>query len=181
MAISFSAGQVLTANALNVLAPIYVPKSANQTMTSSTTLTNDAALFVALPANQVYEVRLKLLAAYASAVTSGTPLGIQANWSLTSTGALVARTVLGPSDTTAGVTGPDEYQVQGRAIGLTNNSFYQMIGTSSATNAFVISEELVITSGASGTTLQLQWAQDSSSTNTLSVLAGSYLIARAIA
>jgi hypothetical protein len=177
MAINFTSGQVLTASALNALAPLYVLKTVNQTITSSTVQTNDSALFVALPANQTWEVKAIIIAGTSTGATGG---GITTTWSLSSTGTLVTRHTIGPADA-ATVTGPDLFMVQGRGLfTLTTNPAY-LLNTPGASFPYRIEETLIVSAGASGTTCQFLWAQTSSNAIGTTVYANSYIIARAIA
>lgn len=175
MAISFAAGQLITANQMNLLAPQFVFKSANQ-QTTTTTLVTDTDLLVTLVANQTFKVEFELYVQQSTALT---------NFSVTPTlgGTLTlltsnSRFILGPSGTAANVTSDQNFPIQGRSAGL-GAAFYGLGSTTGST--FLVRESLLIASGASGGSVGLQWAEGSATAGPIIVTAGSHMIARAVA
>lgn len=175
MTIAFNAGQVLTASELNLLAPILKQKATNQVVTASTTLVNDADIVFTFVANQTVHVMCSML--YQSNTT--TAVNLRPAWLLTGTGAVgVVRMVLGPNDAAAST--PDSMLMQSRSFTFATNGDY---ATATVANTNLVArEELILTTGSAGCTLQLQWAQFTGTAATsTTMLAGTYAIARYVA
>lgn len=177
MAISFTAGQVLTANELNLLAPVYLVKNSSQSVTNSATLVNDNDIALTLLANQTAQITLML--DYQANTT--TNVGLRLAWVAGGTLGLISRFVMGPSDA-GGANPPDALTtVQMRPLtAFTTNNLYSTGTTANA--AYVLREELIVTTGASGGTLTLQFAEfTAAAATTITLNNSSYAIARYVA
>lgn len=168
-ALNFTAGQLVTAAELNLLVPIYVLKGSNQVVTNSTVLVNDNDITFTLAPNQSYAVDINL-----QVVSSATAHGISVGYAVTGTVAIVARSGVGPGLGTANT----------RLTTMNSVSFTNLgaltYGTDSQTSQ--VWEKLVFTSGASGGTVTMQWAQATAgAATTTTVGAGSHAIVRAVA
>lgn len=153
------AGQRLTAAGLQAVAPVAAFKNANESVTSSTALQNDNALLIPLQANAVYYFRMFF------GYTGGTqgssdikfgftiPSGASMTWTRDGITTAGVRPVLVFNTTTAAST-----------LG-TNGTGSDEAGTVEGT----------VTTGGTAGNLQLQWAQNTSSTTATTVLAGSSL------
>lgn len=142
----------------------YARKSADETVTTSTTLQNDDELFVAVNANGIYEFRLFL--DYNSSTTADIKIG----WTLPSGATMTyVQNGLDASSTT---------NLGAQNLGpLTQASNPVFGGTGGDTVAIPLGMLVV---GANAGTMQLQWAQSTSSGSTI-VRAGSHLIVRQLA
>jgi len=140
-------------------------KTANETVTSSTTLQNDDALTVTLDANSVYRIYMCLLMAGASASE------IKTSWTVPAS-ATGFKNCMGPgSDSTSrdGVAATMRYGVHT----FTTTVNY---GLNDSVN-FVHAVEQGVVTTTTGGTFVLQWAQQASGATATTVAAGSYLIA----
>lgn len=176
MAISFAAGQLITASQMNLLAPILVSKSTTQSVTNSATLVNDNDIVFTFVANQTVHVQAHLVAQASSAAP-----GLRLAWAVTGTvGAVVSaagRMVMGSPD--SGTPAPDAMSVQMRAFALATNNANLM---NTANSNYYLQENLLISTGASGGTLQLQFAQfTATAAQSTSLMAGTFAIARYVA
>lgn len=143
-------------------------KTANETVTSSTTLQNDDALTVTLDANSVYRVYMVLLMA---GITAGE---IKTSWTVPA-GATGFKNCMGPgSDSTSrdGAAATMRYGV---------HTFTTAVnyGVNDAAN-FVHAVEQGVVTTTTGGTFVLQWAQQASSATASTIAAGSFLIAEKI-
>lgn len=176
MAIAFTAGQLVTSNQLNLLAPLYAAKASNQSVTNSATLVNDNDIVFTLVANQVVHVQAHIVAQ-----SSTTSAHVRLAWAVTGTVAGVnatrPRMVAGSAD--SGAQPPDAMSVQMRSFTLGTNNL-NVITT--ANSDYYIQENLLVTGGASGGTLQLQFAQFTAvAAQTTSLMAGTFAVARYVA
>lgn len=176
MTIAFTAGQAVTAAQLSLLCPVFAVKASTQSVTNSTTLVNDSDIVFTLSANVRYLIEANLVA-QSSAVTGGLRLA----WAVTGTVAAVAsgqeRMVQGSADTATAA--PDSMLVQMRAFTLATNNDNTM---STANSNYYVREVLLLDGGASGGTLQLQFAQFTAvSANAVRLMAGSSAVLRAVA
>lgn len=155
----FAGGRILAA-AVRGVAPLSAYKSIDEAVTSSTTLQNDDALLLSLQANAVYYFTLVL--GYKGAA-SGTG-DIKFGWAFPS-GAVMA------------------YALYGNNAGVATNGFWETqtsvpalnsLGTSTPVGA--VAQGTIAVSSTPGT-LQLQWAQHTSSATATTVLTGSVLLA----
>lgn len=148
---SFSAGEILTAAALNAALPIApAVKSADETVTSSTVLQNDDHLFVSVAANTTYLLELVFVFNANASGDLKTTFTVPASTTGTLLATSDAGTSAGVSMTSTAVwdgTGADE---QGRMWGR------------------------VVTSSTSGT-VRLQWAQNASFGTGTIIRNGSFL------
>ena len=173
--VAFTSAQPVTAAQLNLLQPIYVPKPSNQSVNNSSVLVNDTALFVALQANQTYQVDAFILASHQN--TTATLPQLRSAWTLSLTGTSPGRFVSGSTDGVGSFTSWSQHQSQDRffVIGTNNLNVLDV-------NANLIRETVIVAAGNSGTTLQYQFAQFTvNAANSVSVLASSFLVARCIA
>ena len=131
-----------------------VTKTADETVTNSTTLQDDDELFYALTANKTYFIELRLIFARANSFTSQT---VKLSVDAASSGLLVA-----PS-----------YAAAVLCDGTSNLS----IPPANAPAGYRLpSINVISVRPSSNTTLQVKWAQLSSNTNTVTVYAGSQLV-----
>jgi len=161
----WNVGDVLTAADMNAwTVPLAAYRTTTQSVTSSTTLQNDNALSVAVAANAVYIVELALI--YDADTAGDLKLGwtIPAGASITNVAdSMLTGTAAATTDDqmTAGTTNP----VAG--------------GLGAGTNCGFVGKWLLTISSTSGT-LQLQWAQGTSSATATRLFAGSYLLAQRV-
>ena len=167
MSISFSAGQLITSNQMNLLAPVYTVKSTPQSVTDSATLVNDNDLVFTVVANQAVQISYRL------GVTAGsTAPGIKTAYLLTGTVAVQARHGLGPASGT--VTASTSTAMHAFMFNSTAAANY-----AADTGVATVWEDVVFTTGASGGTITLQWAQNTATVGVSTTLnAGSYAILR---
>jgi hypothetical protein len=162
---TWSVGQILTAADVNSwFVPIAVYKVSTESVTSSATLQNDDVLFASVAANAVYKVELGL-------VYDGATAGdIQLGWTMPAAAAITnVHTV---AITTAGAASTDDV-----TTATAGNPSFGALGT--GTNCGYGGVWILTTAGTSGT-LQLQWAQNTSSATATRVFAGSYLVLQRI-
>jgi hypothetical protein len=168
MSLEFVAGQAFTAADLNRLPPIYVDKTAGESVTSSTTLQNDDHLFYAFAAareGHTFRVQAVLH------VTGAAAGDIKVDWA--TTGTIVTakkRQCRGPDVGVADVTASAAYRTSG-GHALNAAVTYGCDGT----NTSAITEEFVVAITAAGT-LTMRWAQNASSGTATAVTADSYLV-----
>lgn len=174
MALSFTAGQLVTAAELNLLVPLYAVKVSSQTVTATTTLVNDNDITFTLSPFQTYEIQLNM---GVSQVHGTTGEGVRTAWAVTGTPTVVARFGGGPLEVT-------------NAAGNTNNTavkIYQFnsfaAATMGATDAGAwVQERVVVSSGLSGGTITLQFAQSvAQAATSVTMLSGTYAVCRAVA
>lgn len=134
----------------NVGKRLWARKSADESVTSSTTLQNDDHLALAVVANASYVMKLMII--YTSAATPGIKYG----WT-------------GPASATLSW-GTSTAVISFLALSDTDN----WSNTASAIHSTCYTGVLV-TAGSSGT-LQFQWAQNASNATAMTVKAGSYLM-----
>jgi hypothetical protein len=154
-----NAGSRLTASMLRAVAPDAAIKGGDQTVTSSTTLVNDGGLFVSVAANASYVFQVFL--DYEGGTQGSSD--IKYGWSV-------------PSGTTMRYT---DFHIStggtATAGGLSLESTVTAAGTNGSGNKRgVFMNGSVVTAGTAGT-LQLQWAQNTSSGTGTIVHAQSYL------
>jgi hypothetical protein len=174
--ISFSVLQQVTAAQLNLLCPMTAVKASTQSVTNSVTLVNDNDIVFTLLANTRYMVEANLVAQ--SSATTG---NLRLAWAVTGTVAAVAsgqeRMVQGSPDTATAA--PDSMLVQSRAFSLGTNNLNTM---STASTNYYVREVLLLDGGASGGTIQLQFAQFTAvASNAVRLMAGSFAVCRAVA
>lgn len=150
-----------TASEFQALLELYAPKTVDEAVTSSTTLQNDDELFLAVAASCVYELQAFLI--YDGAGANGLKVG----WTGPS-GATLDWWLDGNSGGNSSSTGTTYWGYT--QIGSANN-----IGAAGAGSKLVCRPAgRLITSTTPGT-LQLQWAQGSSSATATHIFANSYL------
>lgn len=164
----FVAGQPLTAAQMNATNG-YVLKTADQSVTSSATLANDAHLSYAIPAAGTYAFESNLIAVSAANAAGD----LQVGWSFP-TGTMYAWGV-----------GPDASLAAGASViglwsagAITTGTAVFTFGLSTQTVAVLLKGLFVAT--ASGT-LRLMWSQSSSNANASTVKAGSHMLVRQVA
>jgi hypothetical protein len=159
---TWAPGQVLAAGDVNNwFVPLNAYKAADQSVTSSTTLANDNALFVSVAANCTYTLQLDLFYEGAAAGTG------DLKWNFTS-----------PSGTT-GLTGTPAYfgtdtNIHGAAFVALGSTFTTLGTNGAGVIKYALTTGTLVTSSTAGT-LQFQWAQNSSSGTATKVRAGSNL------
>lgn len=157
---SIAAGQRITASLLNSMLPIVVIKAADQTVTSSTTLTNDSHLVAALVANATYIVDGYLMLTGPAATTGDAKIDFTiptgATMHYTSGGVVASSPAVQYEDT------------------VNANSTARTIGTNGSTDMGVALHAHVVLGSAAGN-VQLRFAQNSSNGTATGFRAGSWL------
>lgn len=175
MSLSFTAGQLITANELNLLVPLFARKASDQSVTNSATLVNDNDITFSLVANQTYMIELHGIGV---STTSNAP-GIIIQWTLGGTLTGLGRNSIGPSgpaiNTLANKT---TARFEASTTGGGSGTFYGV----DLTNLTSFYDIIVVSSGASGGTVTLQWAQAVATTSTTTTLkTGTFAVARVVA
>jgi hypothetical protein len=144
----------------------FVRKTADESVTSSTTLQNDNELLLAVSANCTYAFRVWLLA------TDATDVNGDIKFAFTfPTGAVCHFSGRGPHTLLAsGAFGDGEYIGRNTA---TSGSTVASYGLSTSVIGIEITGLLIVSSTAGN--LQLQWAQNASDANATTVQAGSFM------
>lgn len=167
---SFSAGQTLTADDINAaftnVTELFVVKSADETVTSSTTLQNDDHLFLTPLINTTYDLELCIFT-----FVGGSIIDVSAAFTFPA-GATLSMGAFSPDNTLgAGATvGPGQWI---NSVGDTSSPSAAFVFGSGSNVTSMIKGTLLM--GATAGVLHFQWAQAASSAAPLSVLAGSYL------
>lgn len=153
------AGERVTADLLNEFAPLSAVKSADESVTSSTTLQNDDSLFLSVAANTSYQISVLLV--YNGGTQGSSDLKV--GWTAPSGATLVW-----------GIA----YRDTGGAahIGAGDITLTLAAGTNGTSNNYSVLVTATLTTGSTAGTLQLQWAQNTSSSTATTVKAGSSLI-----
>ena len=138
-------------------------KTANESVTSSTTLQNDDHLVVTVEASAVYAVR-----GYIAAGQTAYSSDIKMAFSVPS-GATFAGVMIGVESDTAATNTP-----QGTLVGTSANDF--PLSTGGGGNYRGINITGILTTSATAGSFQYQWAQQTSSGTAVVVFAGSWLI-----
>lgn len=154
------AGSRLFAAMAQGVAPLSAYKGTSQLVTSSTTLTNDTALAIELQANAVYSFALIL--GYNGASGAG---NLKFGWALPSL-ATMGYSLYGNTTGGSATDGPWE-----------TGSSVPALGTSGTGTSLGAVAQGAIATGSTAGPMQLQWAQNSSSSTATTVLAGSVLLA----
>jgi hypothetical protein len=168
---TWSAGETLTAvnfnthirDNLNVVDHLLAFKSADETVSASTTLQDDDHLFFSVGANEVWAVRLGM---YMTASSTG-HIKIGATF---------------PAATTFSLGMPwsiDASSVENRFLIMEATEVSDTLFLASGLNFFEEAAGVVVTAGTSGT-FRIQWAQ-SSAAGTTTMKKGSYLIGQKLA
>jgi hypothetical protein len=162
---TWSVGQVLSASDVNNwFVPLAAYRTTTQSVTSSITPVNDNALSFSVAANAVYKTELALMY---DAATAG-----DLQWQYTvPASAAITNTFI------ANLTGAAATFTDDQVIGGVSNPTWGGVGTGTNVAGLAMS---VLTTGASSGTLQLQWAQGTSSATSTRVFAGSYLTAQRV-
>jgi hypothetical protein len=154
-----AAGARITAAMLRAVSPNAAYKGSNQSVVSSTTVVNDNALFVPVLANGVY-----LFEAFIS--YSGFTRGVsdlKMNWAAPSGSVLNWM--------------PMFLNTSGTLVAAGGNGLGAVIqaGTNGVSNNFTVTGLGTLSVGSTAGNMQLQWAQNTSSTTATMVQAGSLL------
>jgi hypothetical protein len=142
----------------------HVVKAATESVISSTSIQNDDHLFLALAANTTYWFQAMLL--YDGPAGNGMdmawsfPSGATMQWTVDSLG-------LGASGT-ADIVSRDRLQITGTPIN----------GTSGAGTSLVAVPKGILTVGSNSGTIRLRWAQHTTSSTAVRVIAGSIMSIR---
>lgn len=141
-------GDIVTADLLTSMLPIYIVKSANETVTSSTTLQTDDELVTPTLAVGVWSIR--------GSFVMSTVTAVKIAW--ISTGTIVGnRRCMGPGS--SATTAEDNSTIRWPSSGITTANVY---GYRSGTLQYHILEFGIFTVSVAGT-LAVQWAQNVSS------------------
>jgi len=157
---TISAGQRITASLLTSMLPITVSKPADESVTSSTTLQNDDDLVVAVSANATYVMDGYIMTSGAAAGTGD----LKIDFTIPS-GATMKYTSFGTTTASPAV----QYEATVNA-----NSTARAIGTNGSADMGV-AIQAVITVGSTAGSVQLRWAQNTSSGTATILRATSYL------
>jgi hypothetical protein len=149
----------------------YVLKPSDTARTSTATVADDPHLTATVAANGIYYVRFVIFAT--SADTANTDL--KTAWAATAT-ATGLRLAHGPTDIAAGFTSRSQTQGRFSGHGLTTTTNYQ-----ADTLAIACIEEAIVTVGATGGSITLQWSQTVSNANAVTILQNSYMQIRRLA
>lgn len=165
---TFPAGHEPTAGEMQAILPLYVRKGADQSVTSSTALVNDSALFQSVLANATYEMYAFLIYDGASGtnlkIAFYGPSGATLDWM--------------QDGNTGGNTSAGGTTWWGYNTISTNNSTYGTVGAGS--KLACRPSGLLITSSTAGT-FGLQFAQGGSNATAVHVFTGSWMILRRVA
>lgn len=164
---TFLTGQRLTADLLTSAQPMWVFKSAVESITSTTTLQNDDELTIAGDAGSwVVEMELAMTASNAGA--AGTA-DVKTAWSVTGTMSPSNRQVTGPSTET----GSADNNITSRygVSGMTTPIAYRARSGSAQFHVREVAAFVATTSW----TITLQWAQNTSSATAMTMQPGSYI------
>lgn len=148
-----------------MVAEQFVRKTADESVTSSTTLQNDDALALAVGANEVWEVEASIRYSGASATPD---LKMDFTSPAGASGVLAAFGSVSTGDVHQA---PQEWSITG--------AFTQTFGTGGGVRT-VLAKGVLITAGTAGN-LQCRWAQNTSSADATTVKANSYIRARRVA
>lgn len=158
-------GSIYSAN-LTERTMLFVAKSSDESVTSSTTLQNDDELALTVVASAEYHG--ELVAVFTSAANAAGDINIGFT---VPTGSTLHFMGVGPHNSLASGS-----QVDGEFIArlsATSGSTVIPYGASTVTTTGVI--KIRLTTGANAGTLQVQWAQQSSNANATTMKAGSYM------
>jgi len=148
--------------------PTTVRKTADETVTSSTVLQNDNHLLLAMAANEIWEVRFKLMVTAAQAGDIKYAFTVPA-------GATVKHTYFGP------VIGVTATPFVTYSATLQDAAVDRSPGILDVSDPTLVIIEAIVVCGATPGNLQLQWAQNTSNATATTVLANSCLIAHKLA
>jgi hypothetical protein len=170
----FTAGRPPTAAELQFLVPLFVRKTSNQSVTSSTTLVNDSALVLPMLASVTYELTAQLFYIGNDTgdikVTFTQPTGSTLSW-----GPIGASQAAVTGSATAG-TG----EWWGTNVNTTASPTTSMPMGGSTSDLHMVIRGIVVVSATAGN-LQLQWAQNTSNGTATTVKAGSWMSLRRVA
>lgn len=158
------AGQIVRASDITV--PRFIRKPANQSVTSSTTLTNDTDFVVALPIG-TWEIRTYL------AANGATAAGIKVGWTFSGT-ATISKSSFGPGNNVTSVTNAENVNMTGVAF-----TSSRQFGIVTAADNTAIHEQLLCEVTAAGT-LQMVWAQTVSNATATMVTGSSRMMITAV-
>lgn len=175
MALSFTAGQLVTAAELNLLVPLFATKASNTANTSSVAAQiPDPDLILTLAPFQTVHLTAHLLFQHTS-----TTLQVRSSWAVTGTLVQLMRLAQGPSDVAA--TGPSDAMTTWQSRPLAAFTTGQVYGTGVANSSYYAREELTFTTGISGGTIQWQFGSNASGASTVTSMAGAFVTARYVA
>lgn len=157
---AISAGQRITASLLTSMLPITVSKPIDESVTSSTVLQNDDDLVLAVSANATYVMDGYIMASGAGVGTGD----LKIDFTIPS-GATMKYTSFGVTTASPAV----QYEATVNA-----NSTARAIGTNGSTD-MGSAIQAVITVGSTAGSVQLRWAQNTSSGTATILRATSYL------
>jgi len=172
VSLTWTVGQVITAERLNRRNPVSVMKPGDTSRASTTTSTADPDIVLVLKANTTYDLRGNLY------TTGGNAAGaFKYAWSWTNT-ATVYMGATGPHNTLpSGSEEPGEWVF--RPADSTSPSTETPYGTSTAGVSVRVNDRIVV--GGSDVTLTLIWAQQSSNATATVLKGGSYITATPVA
>lgn len=145
-----------------------VQKTADESVTSSTTLQNDNHLLVSVLTSAQYEIIVRL------AVNGGASGDFKMAWTMPA-GVTGQRFSAGPAVSSATSTADTTVRASGLTSSFTTEINYGVFSTGQL--SFIEETLYVVTAGTAGT-VQLQWAQNASSATATTVVAGSYITVR---
>lgn len=175
MAITFTAGQLITAAELNLLTPLFATKATNTANASAVAVQiPDPDLILTVVPNQTVHLTAHLLFQCTSAT-----LQVRSAWNITGTLTQLMRLAQGPSDVAA--TGPSDAMTTWQSRPLAAFTTGQVYGTGTANSSYYAREELTFTTGASGGTIQWMFGTNAAGASTATSMAGAFVIARYVA
>ncbi|WP_328860881.1 hypothetical protein [Streptomyces sp. NBC_00306] len=149
-----------------------IPKTANETITSSATLQNDNHLLGSMAANAVYLVTVRL------AVNGASGGDFKMAWSMPTGTTASQRFCFGPDVSSAASTAGTTV----RASGITNGHLVEInYGLFTTGTQSYIEETLRVETASTAGTCQLRWAQNAISATGTTVEAGSWLEIKRVA
>lgn len=163
---------------IDAVDPPYASIASDQTVTSSVTVVNATSMVLTLLANRTYIVRANLGFTGAAAGDARTV------WAVTSTVAAITgntRLCIGPSINTTDATGTAAAATTVGVVRTSRTTIATEVtyGTDGTAESAVY-EEFTVVGGASGGTLQLKFAQGTSSVTATALKAGSYVSATVV-
>jgi len=170
------AGEDITADKLNSMLPRFALKTADESVTSSTTMQNDDELLFSVDANATYAMDGWLK--YSAATNPGdiniqftTPSGTLGEWTGIGNGTTVY-TGSGGVATTTDTASSVGYMVRTESSDVGAARAYG--GIAGATNVFAVQIKGTWRTSSTAGTLQLQWAQNGSSATATTVYTDSW-------
>lgn len=166
MAITWAAGQRITAAGLNAFVPAYLMQSADQTLNTVTFTDHNTFTAISVGANETWEYTINLVIGDSTAASD-----IQTRLEVTSTVTTGYRHIIGMGVTATTANDTTNIDVQAR----TTTTIVSHGVTASSSVFATLQEKFIVLGGVSGGTFGLEWRCVAASGN-VTVKAGSHLI-----